>query len=341
MFVAGLSMRKIAEKFSTNHKSISKALRDEGYTSDFREKLDEPSIVEQYNNGASGQAIAQKLKVSNGVILRILKLHGVDTSRDVDVDFDEAQRLYVDEHKGCLEIASMLEVSTSTVQKVLKDNGVELRTNSGAQRKNFLNEKFFEKIDSEEKAYWLGFMYSGGYVKSDLRDFGISLSSVDKNHLEKFRSAIGYTGQVRDYEQVTNFGSCQYSRVEPASRETCSHLIAHGCTPRKTHSTEPPIGVPDELVRHFCRGVIDGDGGIYVYPKYVNVELVGDYVLLDWISSMGPIKLANPSPHKSIWRIRSLANQSIPWLEWLYGNCNVFLDRKKERADLAMERFSK
>ena len=53
------------------------------------------------------------------------------------------------------------------------------------------NEKYFETIDNEHKAYWLGFLYADGYVepiyrKNKIKAFRIEigLSIEDKHHLE-------------------------------------------------------------------------------------------------------------------------------------------------------------
>ena len=46
------------------------------------------------------------------------------------------------------------------------------------------NDDLFEIINTEEKAYWLGFIYADGYV-SDEYSFEVSLSLKDKEHLMK------------------------------------------------------------------------------------------------------------------------------------------------------------
>ena len=47
------------------------------------------------------------------------------------------------------------------------------------RRKYQVNEFFFDEIDSEEKAYWLGFIYADGYVNTNGNKFGINLSLKD------------------------------------------------------------------------------------------------------------------------------------------------------------------
>ena len=45
----------------------------------------------------------------------------------------------------------------------------------------------FDTIDTEEKAYWLGFMYADGYVQNNGNSVELSLKGSDVEHLEKFR----------------------------------------------------------------------------------------------------------------------------------------------------------
>ena len=52
------------------------------------------------------------------------------------------------------------------------------------------NKKYFEVIDTEEKAYWLGFIAADGNVRKDFLKMRIELNIKDKNHLEKFKKSL-------------------------------------------------------------------------------------------------------------------------------------------------------
>lgn len=51
------------------------------------------------------------------------------------------------------------------LSRLLEELGVKT-TKGNHYRKYFHNEDFFEVIDTEEKAYWLGFMFADGYILS-------------------------------------------------------------------------------------------------------------------------------------------------------------------------------
>ena len=93
----------------------------------------------------------------------------------------------------------------STIKNIMKAYGVSGRTLSEARR-NYLNytinEDSFSKIDSPDKAYWLGVMYSDGYVSKTkyTNKFGISVAERDKKWLEKFKQFLNYNGEIKEYE---------------------------------------------------------------------------------------------------------------------------------------------
>lgn len=137
--------------------------------------------------------------------------------------------------------------------------------------KYVFNENFFENIDTESKAYWLGFLYADGCIIETKSHDGtkipqtvqISISEKDIEMLYKFMKDIAldksiYIGIAHNKKSIT-----RYSRIQIGSRKMCTDLIGHGCTPRKTYTLEFPQDVPEYLLRHFIRGYFDGDGSVY------------------------------------------------------------------------------
>ena len=123
------------------------------------------------------------------------------------------------------------------------------------------NEKYFEKIDSTDKAYFLGLVYSDGSVLYDktksIYGLVISLHKKDRHILEDFiRMVDGELGvwdsSVRDICQVRLNG-----------KKMSKDLVNIGCEPNKTFTIEYP-DIPKELERHFLRGYFDGDGCVRI-----------------------------------------------------------------------------
>ena len=91
-----------------------------------------------------------------------------------------------------------------TISKLLKENNINIRDNSISLRKYYHDEDYFETIDSEEKAYWLGFIYADGFVESKRinsnQKFGITLNNIDYDHLLKFKKSINATNPIKEYK---------------------------------------------------------------------------------------------------------------------------------------------
>ena len=98
----------------------------------------------------------------------------------------------------------------STIKNIMKAYGISGRSLSEARR-NYLNytinENSFSTIDSPDKAYWLGVMYSDGYISKTeyTNKFGISVAERDKKWLEKFKQFLNYNGAIKHYTVSSGF----------------------------------------------------------------------------------------------------------------------------------------
>src|SRR5713226_4873483 len=61
-------------------------------------------------------------------------------------------------------IAKRYGTSYQVIQPVLVRQGIALRSKREANKKQKCNERYFQVIDTEEKAYWLGFLNADGCV---------------------------------------------------------------------------------------------------------------------------------------------------------------------------------
>lgn len=138
------------------------------------------------------------------------------------------------------------------------------------------NKNFFEKIDNEKKAYWLGFLYADGCINRYYRNenlkamsLEIGLSSKDENHLTKFLNDIESNVPIKTKTNKLNGNTYYSSKVTVCNTKMCRDLIDLGCTPAKSLTLEFPSEevVPSEFMWDFIRGYVDGDGNIF-YNKY-------------------------------------------------------------------------
>lgn len=147
----------------------------------------------------------------------------------------------------------------------------------------------FFKIDTPEKYYILGLLYSDGYLgenSSNHKEY-VGLKLIDKQILDDISKVTGCKEPFK--AGITSAGNQLY-RIEFRDSEVISDLKSIGLHRRKTFTITYP-NIPEEYHRDFIRGVFDGDGCIHFalkkgrYNSYVtNFQIVGTFNLLDGIS---------------------------------------------------------
>src|SRR5260370_41289523 len=86
------------------------------------------------------------------------------------------------------EAAAQFGYSYMACIYALKQRGIEPRGRSEAHRRYAVDEAFFDVIDTEEKAYWLGFLTADGTMRE--KGGMLALQERDIDHLYKIRSSL-------------------------------------------------------------------------------------------------------------------------------------------------------
>lgn len=219
----------------------------------------------------------------------------------------------------------------STIKNILRAYKIPSRTLAQA-RKNFLretlNENIFDQIDTPDKAYWLGVMYSDGYISKTnqyTNYFGLSISSKDKEWLLKFKKFLNYSGNIHDYKTGTSSykPGTEYSRLQVGNNHIVKCLEYFGIVEHKTKiiSRLPNINFKDD----FIRGYIDGDGSLL--KEYPQITICGNKSFLLEIANYFGINYKIYSD-KSIYDLHYNKKESEYLEKRLYKNASSFLDRK-------------
>ena len=93
----------------------------------------------------------------------------------------EAILRLISQHLSGKEISKRLNISRRTLYNYMA------KFNIDSIKLSYIDDSVFDKIDTEEKAYWLGFLYADGSISSSSYQIELSLSSVDVNHIKKFK----------------------------------------------------------------------------------------------------------------------------------------------------------
>lgn len=211
-------------------------------------------------------------------------------------NFTEEEIKFLRENYNKVETKEIAEKFNMTVKKV-SDKAYRMGLRRDMKLHTY-NENFFEKVDTEEKAYWLGFLYADGCVFESYnkntgnlkaRTLQLSLAIVDENHLLNFANTLGENLHVYYGSTKLNGKEFKYCKVDINNRKITSDIIQKGCTPRKSLTLTFPdeIILPENLKRHFVRGYFDGDGCVHVNKKTTSyvVNFVGTMDIIQEIQS--------------------------------------------------------
>lgn len=182
--------------------------------------------------------------------------------------------------------------------------------------------RYFERIDTEEKAYLLGLLATDGNVSG--RSISLALKACDRILLERFEHATGLRpSAIRPMLKGM-------LRTSVSCAEMAQDLARHGVVPAKTWSLGWPKTVPPHLLRHYLRGVFDGDGGIsgrqWSIVSASKTFLVRAKRHLDHVAGRR-LALNRTGQSKTSWVVTGGINDWMV-LDWLYHRASIFLPRK-------------
>ena len=149
------------------------------------------------------------------------------------------------------EIANKYNVSQGTIQRIRTEEGISVPKR---QKYNF-DTNIFNKINTKEKAYWMGFLTADAGINSKDYSLQLEITQRDIEHLRKFKDFLKASNPITN----TRKNCC---RIAIHGKQFIKNISKHGLVSQKTLITETPTTIPLKLLSHFYRGILDGDGWI-------------------------------------------------------------------------------
>lgn len=245
---------------------------------------------------------------------------------------------YVNTKWTVAKIGKELKAGVATVRKFLHEENL-IRPVGSSSRKYSSNFSYFESIDTEQKAYWLGVLYADGCVSK--KDNSLRFSSIDKEWIETYKKDLEYNGPI-NIDHHSKFNKNIY-KVTMYSDKLVNSLISYGCIERKSLVLKFPK-LPESLVSHFIRGYFDGDGCVYS-GKYIRnsdcktlrvIICSGSQSLLENMVKQLPVscKLVRQRQRvHPLYEIVFSVEDSKAFYTYIYTNATRFLQRKKDKFD--------
>jgi len=119
---------------------------------------------------------------------------------------------------------------------------------------------YFEKINTKEKAYWLGFLYADGYLVEypNRAEIRLKLKIRDEGTIDKFCDALQLNKSKKEYP--TDEAGHRQTMIRFTCMKVSNDLIRHGLKFRKSKTIEYPKLPRTSLELAFLLGYFDGDG---------------------------------------------------------------------------------
>lgn len=241
---------------------------------------------------------------------------------------------YLKCNRSMADIGKDYGVSRTVITRILKQNNVEPRVN---YHKYSANYDIFETIDSNEKAYWLGFLAADGcnYQRESNASIILNIHQKDRSHLEKFQNFMNSNTPIVDHIQTKGFSNnTPMSKIVFNSKKMSADLAEKGVVPNKSLILQPP-NIESKFYLAFILGYYDGDGSLYKTNQYNNFafSLQGTKELLEWINTILdinlPLEKRNSNNDKNSYYIRiGGVDKVYNILYKLYNSSPIHLDRK-------------
>lgn len=246
-------------------------------------------------------------------------------------------------HMNLKELARKYRTSKSVIKKFLTGDSIHVHKTLYS-----VDDNYFEKIDTPNKAYFLGLLYADGCLHFVKNTVSIGLQERDGYILNAFKKDLNSNYPIGLYSRK----KIQWKTQQPqyifkfTNSKIYGDLIKLGCFPQKTFNLKFPSfsQVPQEFIFHFIRGFFDGDGtiGEGVNGRHKNPQflwsVIGTYEMCNGVNDIF-VNLLNLPRQKiakrgNIWSYSIGGNGNIRTVvEFLYKDAENFLTRKKDKLE--------
>lgn len=335
LYLNGVSLMQIGKTLKVNRKVLSLLLRKDGLRTQ-RNYSDEliQEVTERLEKGELLSRIGKDKHFSSRKMAYFLHQRGIRLMADKGNSNinEELQAKIVSDYNDGLslrEIGEKFNIAFTKIHTILRRN--QASTDRDAKRKYKLDETIFDVIDTEERAYWLGFLLADGCVTEE-KCLELTLMEADESHIEKFRAFLKTDAPIKRRIVILGEKSYSASRLIIYSKYLVASLISLGCIPCKSLKLKFPK-ISENLINHFMRGYFDGDGTLHVRPDgQMSFSVIGTKEFLDGyekrLRALG-LNHTKRSFEGRAFTMRYSGNVAVGLIRnYLYKDATVFLERK-------------
>jgi len=314
-----------------------------------RKNIDQYEIIQDYQNNISATEIMKKYGVSLWFVYNVLNKNNIPRKSKVsgltleNLDSELIISLYK-QGQSATKIAKQLGCSHTLILDFLDKNNITKTPKNQLIRKyKQIKEDYFDVIDTQEKAYYLGLLFADGCVSinKNSSQVEINLQEEDKEILEKFSFAV-LGENILKFRDLSKRDKKNQWVLRICNTKMCKQLEKIGCPPAKSLILIWPQWLVDpELQRHFIRGYFDGDGGLKCQIDNSNSYTFQITSTLEFCQNVDKVINTQLTIHFTYDNscengitntIRVTGNrQVLALMNWLYKDATIYFERKYQK----------
>lgn len=306
-------------------------------------------IITRYTSGESAVFIAKlfNFKCSKS-INKILRDNGIKT-RSQSQSMKIKTIVFTEQEKTKMllmnndPLISLIDIARvfNRAPKIIKRELAAVNVYDPLKYDKFLINKF-NVIDTEEKAYWLGMLAADGCVSK--KQLFLQLAEIDIGHVLKFKKFVGVDYKVSRCITILDDKEFIGYRYTVSCQNFVQSLKKHGLVPKKSLTLQFAKTIPNQLIKHYIRGLVDGDGSFYTdQSDRLHFSLISTLEVCQetqkhlikncQVNENKLSEIITDTGEKYYYLVYCGSQQCSRIASYLYDGANIFLDRKKEFTD--------
>jgi hypothetical protein len=243
---------------------------------------------------------------------------------------DTYRNLKDEDHPSVASIANYLG-SWTEAKKELNMESLENEAKRTPGNACSINTSYFDELN-EESAYWLGFIYADAHITNSSTDgrprFALKISVKDIDLLKRFKNDIDSDHKLTRETREGN--SSDTVALATTNEDFCCSILQHNLKGDKTHNGSLP-DLPEELWKHWFRGLFDGDGYSRFSAGTPNINITGSYDRMENLREIIPTEPTLSTGDKGSGRLDFYGDNARGIVDWMYpegADTEPKLDRK-------------
>lgn len=271
------------------------------------------AIIKLKEEGYNTVEIAKIIGRSDSAVGKTLIKYGYKNNGNkielTEYEKDLIEKEYTKNLKNSIEIWNehfKNKCASKYIELYIKKSGLSRGQGRGNISKSNRHD-YFNVIDTENKAYILGYITADGSItKKNIR---LECSERDDEIIKFIISEIN--PETKIYKYIKNDNQC-FSYAYIGSIDNVSDLEKYNVIKNKQCANLPLVYLGDEFTRHFIRGYFDGDGCVYNKSGKPSISICADTLFANQL--------------KAILKLNGIKSYVIDMKKYGSNICNVRID---------------